>query len=89
MTFAATEPEVLELLRRSTLFGDLPDGELTLVASRLEAVRFAAGDTIVREGDQGHRAFLIASGEAAVVAHDLIGEQVILTVFRPGATFVG
>jgi CRP-like cAMP-binding protein len=87
VTFAATEPEVLELLRRSTLFGDIPDGELTGIASRLDAARFAAGDTIVREGDEGHSAFLIASGEAAVVAHDLIGEQVILTVFGPGATF--
>ena len=87
MALAATEPEVLELLRRSALFGDLPEEELKRIAPRLVRTPYAHGDTIIREGDQGDTAYVIASGEAAVVTHDLIGEEIVLTVFGVGETF--
>jgi protease PrsW len=79
--------DVLALLRSSPLFGSVPETELLRIAPRLTLERFAHGDTVIREGEDGDRAYLVASGEAAVVTRDLIGEEVSLKVFGPGEGF--
>lgn len=79
--------DVLDLMRSSALFGSVPESELIRIAPRLALERFARGDTVIREGDAGDRAYLVASGQAAVVTRDLIGEEITLKVFGPGEGF--
>lgn len=56
----------IDVLRRVPLFADLTDRELAQVARLLKERRFAAGETLVREGTGGAAFFLIESGEATV-----------------------
>jgi CRP-like cAMP-binding protein len=53
-------------LRSVSLFADLDDLELSQVALLFKLRRFAAGDTVVKEGADGAAFFLIESGEATV-----------------------
>src|SRR5262249_21032371 len=53
-------------LRRVALSADLDDAELAQVAALFKERRFAAGETVVKEGADGAAFFLIDSGEAAV-----------------------
>ena len=56
----------IESLRSVPLFADLTEDELEQVASLFKERRFAAGDTVVKEGADGAAFFLIISGEANV-----------------------
>jgi len=56
----------LDALRSVSLFADLNDDELSQVALLFKQRRFAAGDTVVKEGTDGAAFFLIESGEADV-----------------------
>ena len=60
---------------------------MTLIAGALRPTAFARGDLIVRQGDRADSAYIIASGQAAVVAPDLTGQEVTLRVFGPNDTF--
>lgn len=79
--------DLLELLRATSLFGALPDEELRRIAPALRAESYAKGEQIITEGERGDSAYLIVSGEAAIVTADLIGEQVVLRTFSAGAVF--
>ncbi len=56
-----------EALRASDLFRDLPDDDLDRLATLVEPVRVAAGESLLREGDAGDSLFVIAAGEVDVV----------------------
>jgi CRP-like cAMP-binding protein len=56
----------LDTLRRVPLFADLDERELGQVARLFKERRFAAGETVTKEGTGGAAFFLIRSGEAAV-----------------------
>ena len=79
--------DLLELLRETSLFGVLPDDELRRIAPALRAESYAKGEQIITEGERGDSAYVIVSGEAAIVTTDLIGEQVVLRTFGAGAVF--
>jgi CRP-like cAMP-binding protein len=52
-----------------------PDEELDAVARVASEQEFAAGETLMSEGDFGHSLFLVESGSADVLVHgDRIGE---------------
>jgi CRP-like cAMP-binding protein len=56
----------IEALRTVSLFADLDEDELSQVALLFKQRRFAAGDTVVKEGVDGAAFFLIESVEAKV-----------------------
>jgi len=56
----------VDALRSVSLFADLDESELAQVAMLFKQRRFAAGDTVVKEGADGAAFFLIESGEATV-----------------------
>ena len=56
----------IDALRSVSLFADLDDDELSQVALLFKLRRFAAGDTVVKEGADGAAFFLIEAGEATV-----------------------
>lgn len=65
-----------------SLFAPLPLPTLERLASRLVPARAAAGETIVRQGDEGDRFYVIVAGEVEVT-HD--GQRV--AVLGPGDVF--
>jgi putative ABC transport system ATP-binding protein len=61
---------ICEFLRPINLFKALTPRQLTDVAEHMTKRRYAAGDTIIREGEAGEEFFLISSGEVEVVRSD-------------------
>lgn len=55
-----------ELVKKQTCFSQLTDEETTILSSLLKENRFAAGDTIVTEGESVDSAYIIVSGKADV-----------------------
>jgi CRP-like cAMP-binding protein len=66
---AKTDP-VRDELSKVRLFQGLTPKELGAIAALAKSFTFASGSTIVEEGTQGGRFYLIVSGEADVVAHE-------------------
>ncbi len=58
----------LHLLREVKAFAELPLTAFERLASGLEPLSFAAGDTVMREGEPGDRFIVVASGEVEVTA---------------------
>ena len=57
------EPGGLVLLRAVPLFAPLEPKSLELIAQQLVRVEVAAGDVLIREGDEGDRFYVIESGQ--------------------------
>jgi hypothetical protein len=64
---AADVPQVeIQLLQAIPLFSPLPAPQLEGVARALAPVRAAAGEVLIREGQEGERYFAVADGEVVV-----------------------
>ncbi len=70
-------------LVRSSPFADLPAAAIEALAAKLEPVRFAGGEEIIREGERGDDAYLLREGEVEIVRAGRV-----LTALGAGA-FVG
>jgi CRP/FNR family cyclic AMP-dependent transcriptional regulator len=55
------------LLVNLEVFAGLTDRQLTALLREVERVSFRDGDTIIRDGDVGHAAYIIISGRAEVL----------------------
>lgn len=73
----------LEDVRRLTLFHEVEDRDLAMIAHGLEHVSFAAGDYIFRQGELADSAIFILDGEAEVLTRLPGGDEVV--VARVGA----
>ena len=82
-----TEPEKLEVLRRSPLFEMLSEAELQVLGELSRTRRFAAGEAIFREGDAGDSLLVLARGEVDVVARSPSGEERTLASLAPPEAF--
>jgi len=69
----------VELLRKTAIFAPLDAATLDRLASQLEPVRVAAGETLFEQGAQGDRFYIVATGEVEVLVD---GRPVALE--RPG-----
>jgi MFS family permease len=65
---SVVDESTLQLLRAVPVFEELPLTAFERLAAALEPVEFAAGDTIMREGDLGDRFVVIDRGEVEVSA---------------------
>jgi rhodanese-related sulfurtransferase len=57
---------LLDKIRQSELFSNLPAKNLDEMFSRMETVRIKAGETIIKEGDEGDYYYLLVNGTATV-----------------------
>lgn len=76
-----------EMLQNVPLFADLNKKDLGRVAKIMVPRTAAAGDVIIKEGDQAAGFFIIASGKVAVVRGDGTPEQEVLNELGPGDFF--
>lgn len=63
---APVPQQEFELLRHCPVFSPLPLATTESLAGRVARVEFEAGDEIIRQGDEGDRFYVIASGSVAV-----------------------
>jgi small-conductance mechanosensitive channel/CRP-like cAMP-binding protein len=71
----------------SDLFAPLSPAERVELSRGARALRFTAGETIVREGDGTSSMFVIASGRAAVSAQGDTSESQKVALLEPGSSF--
>ena len=76
-----------ELLKEVPLFELLDEHERTELAAQLDAVHYAAGETIFNYGDPGDAIFVIRSGEVEVFFKNDTGERIVLEVATRGDFF--
>jgi alkyl hydroperoxide reductase subunit AhpC len=69
------------------VFPDLAGPEFESLAERAEKITFAAGDTIIAEGDPADRFYVIEKGEVAVSRRSPEGEEIELATLGPGQFF--
>ncbi len=81
------ERYIEELKHAEKAFPSAPKEVVAEATERLETLRFAAGDTIVREGEEADRFYIVTKGEVIVTGRGPGGEEVTLNVLGPGDYF--
>jgi CRP/FNR family transcriptional regulator/CRP/FNR family cyclic AMP-dependent transcriptional regulator len=71
-----------------TLFSELSEDELAVVANRLKPQTFQAGALIFKQGERGDAMFIIRSGRVRVYSQGEGGQELTLSVYGKGE-FVG
>ncbi|MGK0186913.1 MAG: CRP-like cAMP-binding protein [Verrucomicrobiales bacterium] len=78
--------EVVNLLRASAVFSDVPDDDLAALAAGFVRRQFSAGSIAVREGERGREIFLVTDGAFDVFASEADGRRRLDTL-GPGVIF--
>ncbi len=76
--------EMVDALKAVSLFGSLSPRFLTGIAKSCVERRFAADDTIVRQGNPGVGLFVIVTGKVKVVKTSEDGRRIELATHGPG-----
>ncbi len=75
------------LLAKSPLFGDLDDAAVGDVDRHLTDTGYRPVETIIREGDEAERFFIVALGMVKLFRSTESGDDVLLDVLGPGDHF--
>lgn len=75
------------MLRQVTLFSELSDAELDLLAARSTVRTYPKGAVIVKEGEEGNALFVIQSGAVKTYLSEANGREVLLSTQGPGEYF--
>jgi putative peptide zinc metalloprotease protein len=81
-----SQAERIALLRGTPAFAPLPDEVLVALAASLVEERFAAGETVIVEGEAGDRLYLVVQGRAEATTSGALG-HVPLAIYQRGAVF--
>jgi len=84
---AVSTEETIELLHGVPVFSALAAEDLGRVAEVAVPRRFAAGEVVFREGDEGDTCYIIRSGHARAVREHQDGRSITLAHFGPGEIF--
>ena len=79
----ATLEPLAETIRSIAIFSALSREDVAKVLGKLEEISFGAGDTIVRQGDQGDAFYLIQSGAVQVVVESGAGNSEVVALLGP------
>ena len=71
-----------DFLRHVPLFAGLSPAELASLGALVRTHRYAAGEIIFHEGDQGTALYIIEKGEVKIVRGSPEGKEVMLSLFR-------
>jgi transcriptional regulator with AAA-type ATPase domain/polyferredoxin len=81
---SAPPPDVIAALRTTRLWRDAPEETVRAAASLTRPVRFAAGDTLIRQGQPGERLLVIAAGRVEVRVRAADGPVATVAVLSEG-----
>ncbi|MBJ7331694.1 MAG: Crp/Fnr family transcriptional regulator [Solirubrobacteraceae bacterium] len=83
----STAEDAVQLLARVPVFETLASDDLARVAAVAVPRRFAANQTIFREGDASDTCYIVRSGHARAVREHADGRTITLAHFGPGDFF--
>jgi putative peptide zinc metalloprotease protein len=76
-----------KLLKRVPLFVNCSQEELDRIAAHLRSERFAAGETVIRQGDQGDKFYIIEAGNVTIWQVKPDSEEEFIVKGGPGQYF--
>ena len=79
--------ELVDLLRKVSLFHAFRDDALHEIALKLKYAPFAKGDVITRQGAESHWLYILTKGEAEVLLETADGQRQKLSTLFPGNYF--
>lgn len=77
---------VAEELGRLSVFGDLPSAALAQLAVRAHTRRLSRGQVLFSQGEPTDHLFVVRTGSLRVILNSARGDDLILTVLKPGDT---
>lgn len=80
------QPQLTQVLRKSSLFGGLSDAELELLAALSSRRSFGQGEILFLEGMPCLGLYIILTGKVRIFKTSPSGREQVLTVERPGGT---
>ncbi len=83
----ASAEQTAALLGRVPVFGELAEEDLRHVADVTVPRRFAAGESVFREGDDSDTCYVVDAGHARAIREHPDGRQITLAIFGPGDIF--
>ena len=84
---AVSSPELKAFLLATPFFGGLSEASLDLLISMLVERRFAAGATVVSEGEPGHSMFVVLAGRLVISRRGESGMTIHMADLDPGDFF--
>jgi small-conductance mechanosensitive channel/CRP-like cAMP-binding protein len=78
----------LEALRGVDFLATMPQPLLERLAGTSQTCRFGPGETVIRQGDEGHELFILREGEVSVIVGRSGGSQAEVARLGPGK-FIG
>jgi CRP/FNR family transcriptional regulator, cyclic AMP receptor protein len=84
---ASSGEDTIALLARVPVFSALSGDELARVAQVAVARRYAAGEAVFKEGDEGSTCYIVRSGRARAIREHPDGRAITLAHFEPGDIF--
>ncbi len=78
---------VLPILRRAPLFDGIESRQLEMIAATMRLVRYAAGQTICRQGDRADHLYLVAQGRVQLSAAGRLDNYRLLDYASRGEHF--
>jgi diguanylate cyclase (GGDEF)-like protein len=75
------------ILKTVSIFSDIPDKELDIIASGLTRREFSAGELVFKEGDPGNEMYVVVSGRVSIFIIDNDGSEVVLSEMVEGNFF--
>ncbi len=79
--------DMLASLKKTSLFRDFPDEELTKLAACAEEYNLAPGSTLFNEGDKAEEFFVLVMGTVKVLKKNREGNQEEVAVLGTGSYF--
>jgi CRP-like cAMP-binding protein len=78
--------DILEHLKKTSIFGGLTDEALADIAEEASTRKLSKGDILMKKGDVGDSLFLIHHGWVKIVTEDSKGDELIINKCGPGET---
>ena len=76
-----------QILKQSSIFSGLSEGDLAALADLATEYRFQTDEFVFWEGDEGNRFYILAEGSIKVIKHSSQGKEFIIAFFGPVEMF--
>ena len=78
---------IQDALKKISLFSDLPEDMITVLAGEVHERQLSAGDNLFIEGDKGDALYVILEGELEITQTVGQDREIVLATFKPGDYF--
>lgn len=83
----AEKERIARLLSRQVIFSALERADLNIIVDAMEVKTVAAGEQIIRQGDNGNELFVVSTGVLECFRESPNGDKSILRTYSPGEFF--